>query len=102
MLKQTEEALRRFANGSTNSRSPATSSRRTPTPIRSIQHGGEIEAEAKAARRVGFDAEVLTKAPLPFETAATLRFPDQAQFNPTQYLIGLPKAIKEAGGRAGL
>jgi glycine/D-amino acid oxidase-like deaminating enzyme len=52
----------------------------------------EIEAEA-------FKAEVLARAPLPFETAATLRFPDQAQFNPTQYLMGLGKAFKAAGGR---
>ena len=59
----------------------------------------EIEAEAEAARRVGFDAEVLAQAPLPFETTATLRFPNQAQFNPTQYLIGLAKGVKKAGGR---
>ena len=59
----------------------------------------EIEAEAEAALRVGFKAEVLARAPLPFETAATLRFPDQAQFNPTQYLMGLGKAFKAAGGR---
>jgi glycine/D-amino acid oxidase-like deaminating enzyme len=42
----------------------------------------EIAAEAEAARRVGFDAQVLDRAPLPFDTAAALRFPDQAQFNP--------------------
>ena len=59
----------------------------------------EIEAEAEAALRVGFDAEVLVRAPLPFETAMTLRFPNQAQFNPAQYLIGLAKAVKAAGGR---
>jgi glycine/D-amino acid oxidase-like deaminating enzyme/nitrite reductase/ring-hydroxylating ferredoxin subunit len=59
----------------------------------------EIEAEAEAALRVGFKAEVLARAPLPFETAATLRFPNQAQFNPAQYLIGLAKAFKAAGGR---
>jgi glycine/D-amino acid oxidase-like deaminating enzyme/nitrite reductase/ring-hydroxylating ferredoxin subunit len=59
----------------------------------------EIEAEAAAARKVGFDAEVLAAAPLPFETAATLRFPDQAQFNPTRYLIGLAAAFETAGGR---
>jgi glycine/D-amino acid oxidase-like deaminating enzyme/nitrite reductase/ring-hydroxylating ferredoxin subunit len=59
----------------------------------------EIEAEAEAARRVGFKAEVLGQAPLPFETAAALRFPDQAQFNPAQYLIGLARAFKAAGGR---
>jgi glycine/D-amino acid oxidase-like deaminating enzyme/nitrite reductase/ring-hydroxylating ferredoxin subunit len=59
----------------------------------------EIEAEAEAALRVGFDAEVLAGAPLPFETATTLRFPNQAQFNPTRYLIGLARAVKAAGGR---
>jgi glycine/D-amino acid oxidase-like deaminating enzyme len=59
----------------------------------------EIVAEAEAALRVGFDAEVLARAPLPFETATTLRFPNQAQFNPAQYLIGLAKAVKAAGGR---
>ena len=35
----------------------------------------EIAAEAEAARRVGFDAEVLDRAPLPFDSAAALRFP---------------------------
>ena len=59
----------------------------------------EIKAEADAARLVGFEAEVLGKAPLPFETSAALRFPDQAQFNPAQYLIGLAKAVKAEGGR---
>jgi len=59
----------------------------------------EIVAEAEAALRVGFDAEVLARAPLPFETATTLRFPNQAQFNPAQYLISLAKAVKAAGGR---
>ncbi|HZN30424.1 MAG TPA: FAD-dependent oxidoreductase [Xanthobacteraceae bacterium] len=59
----------------------------------------EIAAEAEAARRVGFDAEVLDRAPLPFDTAAALRFPDQAQFNPAKYLVGLALAVEAAGGR---
>jgi glycine/D-amino acid oxidase-like deaminating enzyme/nitrite reductase/ring-hydroxylating ferredoxin subunit len=59
----------------------------------------EIEAEAEAARRVGFEAEVVERAPLPFGTAAALRFPDQAQFNPARYLIGLAAAVADAGGR---
>lgn len=59
----------------------------------------EIEGEAEAAQRVGFEADVLAKAPLPFETAGALRFRDQAQFNPLQYLIGLGTAIEAAGGR---
>ena len=59
----------------------------------------EIAAEAEAARRVGFDAEVLDRAPLPFDTAAALRFRDQAQFNPAKYLVGLALAAEAAGGR---
>jgi glycine/D-amino acid oxidase-like deaminating enzyme/nitrite reductase/ring-hydroxylating ferredoxin subunit len=59
----------------------------------------DIAAEAEAARRVGFDAEVLDKAPLPFETAGALRFRDQAQFNPAQYLVGLALAVEAVGGR---
>ena len=58
----------------------------------------EIESEAEAARSVGFDADLLAKAPLPFETAGALRFSNQAQFNPTSYLVGLAKAIESAGG----
>jgi glycine/D-amino acid oxidase-like deaminating enzyme/nitrite reductase/ring-hydroxylating ferredoxin subunit len=59
----------------------------------------DIAAEAEAARRVGFDAQLLDRAPLPFDTAAAMRFPDQAQFNPAQYLIGLALAVEAAGGR---
>lgn len=59
----------------------------------------DIEREAEAARRVGFEADVLAKAPLPFETAGALRFRDQAQFNPVRYLTGLAGAIEAAGGR---
>ncbi len=59
----------------------------------------DIAREADAARRVGFDAEVLDRAPLAFKTAAALCFRDQAQFNPTRYLVGLAGAVATAGGR---
>ena len=59
----------------------------------------ELEAEAEAARSLGFKADVLPKAPLPFETVGALRFRDQAQFNPVQYLVGLGAAITAVGGR---
>ncbi|WEX10556.1 FAD-dependent oxidoreductase [Chelativorans sp. AA-79] len=58
-----------------------------------------IEAEAEAARSLGLEAEVLDRAPLPFETAGALRFPDQAQFNPARYLIGLAAMVKTRGGQ---
>ena len=58
----------------------------------------EIEAEAAIARELGFKADVVAPAPLPFETAGALRFPGEAQFNPAQYLVGLAAAVKAAGG----
>ncbi|CDX22235.1 Oxidoreductase [Mesorhizobium sp. ORS 3324] len=59
----------------------------------------EIVAEAHAARLVGLNAEVLERAPLPFDTAGALRFPDQAQFNPAQYAVGIAQALEKLGGR---
>lgn len=58
-----------------------------------------IEAEARIARELGLEAEVLDPAPLPFATAGALRFPDQAQFNPASYLVGLAQAVAERGGQ---
>jgi glycine/D-amino acid oxidase-like deaminating enzyme/nitrite reductase/ring-hydroxylating ferredoxin subunit len=59
----------------------------------------EIEREAEAARTVGFEATVLERAPLPFDTAGALRFSDEAQFNPVHYLVGLAGAAAAAGAR---
>ncbi|MGH7002413.1 MAG: FAD-dependent oxidoreductase [Alphaproteobacteria bacterium] len=59
----------------------------------------DLEREAAAARSLGFAADVLEKAPLPFETSGALRFPDQAQFNPAKYLIGLAAGAHAAGAR---
>src|SRR5262245_6837936 len=58
----------------------------------------DIEAEVDIAKQLGFEADVVRPAPLPFATAGALRFPGEAQFNPAKYLIGLAAAIKEAGG----
>jgi len=58
----------------------------------------EIEAEAAIARDLGFEADVVARAPLPFDTVGALRFAGEAQFNPAQYLVGLAAAVKAAGG----
>jgi glycine/D-amino acid oxidase-like deaminating enzyme/nitrite reductase/ring-hydroxylating ferredoxin subunit len=58
----------------------------------------DIEKEAEFARELGFEAEAMSKAPLPFETAGALRFANEAQFNPTRYLLGLASAIATVGG----
>ena len=57
-----------------------------------------IDDEAEAARRLGFAARVIDQPPLPFATAGALEFPDQAQFNPTRYLIGLANSLHARGG----
>ena len=57
----------------------------------------ELEAEADASGRVGLEADLLDKAPLPFPTAGALQSRNQAQFNPAQYLIGLANATETAG-----
>ncbi|MFZ5673326.1 MAG: FAD-dependent oxidoreductase [Pseudomonadota bacterium] len=59
----------------------------------------DIEAEADAARQVGLEARVLRRAPLPFATGGALCFSDQAQFNPTRYLLGLADAVTRGAGR---
>lgn len=59
----------------------------------------EIHAEAEAAQDLGLEAAAIDRAPLPFETAGALLFPDQAEFNPARYLIGLAQAIVEGGGQ---
>lgn len=63
------------------------------------QRMAAIEAEANAARSLGFDAEIVQPAPLPFTTSGALRFAHQAQFNPAKYLVGLASAIVDNGGR---
>ena len=59
----------------------------------------DVEEEVDIARVLGFEADLVTPAPLPFETSGALRFPSEAQFNPAKYLVGLAAAVKEAGGR---
>jgi len=58
-----------------------------------------IAAEVEAARMLGFDAHLRESAPLPFPTAAAVEFPDQAQFNPVHYLLGLAQALRGMGGQ---
>ncbi|ARS48989.1 FAD-dependent oxidoreductase [Ectopseudomonas hydrolytica] len=58
-----------------------------------------VVKEAEAARSLGLEARVLHQAPLPFATSCALEFPQQAQFNPASYLVGLAQAVQARGGR---
>ena len=67
----------------------------TLSPARKV----DLVKEAEAARLLGLEARVLARAPLPFETSCALEFPNQAQFNPVSYLVGLARAVEDNGGR---
>src|SRR4029450_7328680 len=60
-----------------------------------------LDQELAAAHRAGLtDVEKLSHAPLSsFNTGPCLRFPNQAQFHPLRYLVGLAEAIQREGGR---
>ena len=54
----------------------------------------QLERERQAANRPDLtEVEIVPRAPLDFDTGACLRFPQQAQTHPLQYLNGLAKAI---------
>ena len=54
--------------------------------IYSLESIEKLEAECKAARKLGIDAEVLREVSLPFEVNGALKFKNQAQFNPLKFL----------------
>jgi glycine/D-amino acid oxidase-like deaminating enzyme/nitrite reductase/ring-hydroxylating ferredoxin subunit len=59
-----------------------------------------LEAELAAATRAGLNVTRETRAPISsFDTGPCLRFPNQAQFHPLHYLVGLARAIRELGGQ---
>lgn len=59
-----------------------------------------LDEELEAAHSVGIPIEKCDNAPLKeYHTGPCLRFPNQAQFHPTDYLCGLAHAAVKAGAR---
>ena len=58
-----------------------------------------IEEEAAAARRAGLDARVVSDSDVPFPSVGAAELPDQGQFHPRRYLLGLAEAVLDAGGK---
>ena len=56
-----------------------------------------MEQEVAAEREAGLPAELTSDTGLPWPVAAALRLPDQAEFHPVKYLVGLAAAAREAG-----
>lgn len=57
----------------------------------------ELKSEASAAREAGLEAQWTDDVPLPFDTRGAILWPNQAQFHPREYLIGLVNAATAAG-----
>jgi glycine/D-amino acid oxidase-like deaminating enzyme len=56
-----------------------------------------IEAEARAASRLGLPASFVREVPLPFPVKGALRFEDQIQFHIRKYLLPLAEEIPGSG-----
>jgi len=57
----------------------------------------DVEDEAAAERRAGLPAEVTSDTELPWSVPGALCLPDQAEFNPVKYLVGVAAAARERG-----
>jgi glycine/D-amino acid oxidase-like deaminating enzyme/nitrite reductase/ring-hydroxylating ferredoxin subunit len=57
-----------------------------------------LEREAAAVHKLGLNAALVERAPLPFPIAGALRFDDQATLHPRIYLQGLERAFVALGG----
>lgn len=57
-----------------------------------------VRTEARIAAACGLAVEETDAAPLPFEVAAAASFPDQVSLHPVRYLLGLARAVVDAGG----
>jgi glycine/D-amino acid oxidase-like deaminating enzyme/nitrite reductase/ring-hydroxylating ferredoxin subunit len=52
-----------------------------------------LENDLAAARQAGARVALVRDVPLPFTTAAALRFDDQAELHPLRYIVGLANAL---------
>jgi glycine/D-amino acid oxidase-like deaminating enzyme/nitrite reductase/ring-hydroxylating ferredoxin subunit len=57
-----------------------------------------IEAEVKAAQRLGLPASFVTEITFPLPTKGAITFSNQAQFHPRKYLLALADYFVQSGG----
>ena len=57
----------------------------------------QLKNEAAAASESGVDAKWVSEVPLPFPTRGGVRFENQAQFHPREYLLGLAQRVPGDG-----
>ncbi|MGI9020647.1 MAG: FAD-dependent oxidoreductase [Solirubrobacterales bacterium] len=59
----------------------------------------DVHEEVEAAQRAGLAAEFTETADLPFPIRGAVRVPDQAEFHPVRYLLGLANELDSDGSR---
>ena len=62
--------------------------------IYSLNNTKKLESEYEAAIKLGIDAELVDEIELPFDIAKALKFKDQANFNPIQFLNYIANDLK--------
>jgi len=58
----------------------------------------KIEDEVDVVNKLGLKAEFVEKIEIPKEILGAIKFPNQAQFNPVKYMLGLSHSIEKYGG----
>lgn len=58
-----------------------------------------IKKEVKAVKSIDGNCEFVEETNLPFSIRGAIKFPNQAEFNPIQYINGLCKAIEQRKGK---
>jgi glycine/D-amino acid oxidase-like deaminating enzyme len=59
----------------------------------SLKDKKKIEDEVRALKKLGFSAEYFNAVPLPLDVKAAIKFNNQAQFNPLQFIAGIVKGL---------
>lgn len=59
----------------------------------------KIKDEVNIVQSLGFPCSFENKIPIPFNVLGAIKFPNQAQFHPKKYIIGLCKCITENNGK---
>lgn len=62
--------------------------------VYSLNDCKKIENELSALQKIGFNADFEKKLPLPFPAAGAVKFKNQAQFNPLQFISAVSSKLK--------
>ncbi len=64
-----------------------------------IEEIENLKQEVKAIKKIEGKVEYIEKIDIPIQMIAAIKFPEQASFNPKQYIDGLSKKIVKQGGK---